>query len=127
MSTLSVINFFLTFFIIFISYYIANKIVKKSHQRESDIIEKGSDVEITILSMKQNGILLNNNPVVEMSLRVTDSHRKSWLVEKHEETVLLIALDIYQVGNIYNGKFDSKGNSVLFVRDESGRPIKINE
>lgn len=87
-------------------------------------MENGSDVQITILSMKQNGLFLNNNPVVEMSLRVTDLHGKSWLVEKHEETVLLIALDKYQVGDVYDGKFDIKTSSILFVKDESGKPIR---
>ncbi|MGG6192653.1 hypothetical protein ACQV2B_00915 [Pantoea allii] len=124
MSILSVINIVLTILIIFASYYLANKIVRSSHQFEKAVIENGSDVQITILSMKQNGLFLNNNPVVEMSLRVTDSHGKRWLVEKHEETVILIALDKYQVGDMYDGKFDIKTSSILFVKDEDGKPIK---
>ncbi|AWQ18318.1 hypothetical protein NB724_001147 [Pantoea ananatis] len=124
MSILSVLNVVLTVLIIFASYYIANKLVRGSHQLEKAVIENGSDVQITILSMKQNGLFLNNNPVVEMSLRVTDSHGKSWLVEKHEETVLLIALDKYQVGDVYGGKFDIKTSKILFVKDESGKPIR---
>ncbi len=124
MSILSVINIVLTVLIIFASYYLANKIVRSSHQFEKAVIENGSDVQITILSMKQNGLFLNNNPVVEMSLRVTDSHGKRWLVEKHEETVILIALDKYQVGDMYDGKFDIKTSSILFVKDEDGKPIK---
>ncbi|MGX9271523.1 hypothetical protein ACWXWK_00110 [Pantoea ananatis] len=124
MSILSVLNVVLTILIIFISYYFANKIVRGSHQFEKAFIKNGSDVQITILSMKQNGLFLNNNPVVEMSLRVRDSHGKSWLVEKHEETVLLIALDKYQVGDVYGGKFDIKTSNILFVKDESGKPIR---
>ncbi|MBW1216539.1 hypothetical protein QM637_15525 [Pantoea allii] len=124
MSILSVINIVLTVLIIFASYYLANKIVRSSHQFEKAVIENGSDVQITILSMKQNGLFLNNNPVVEMSLRVTDSHGKRWLVEKHEETVILIALDKYQVGDVYDGKFDIKTSSILFVKDEDGKPIR---
>lgn len=124
MSILSVLNVVLTILIIFISYYFANKIVRCSHQFEKAVTKNGSDVQIIILSMKQNGLFLNNNPVVEMSLRVTDSHGKSWLVEKHEETVLLIALDKYQVGDVYGGKFDIKTSSILFVKDESGKPIR---
>ncbi|MGP2518511.1 hypothetical protein ACTUSX_01320 [Pantoea ananatis] len=124
MSILSVLNIVLTVLIIFASYYFANKIVRGSHQLEKTVMENGSDVQITILSMKQNGLFLNNNPVVEMSLRVTDLHWKSWLVEKHEETVLLIALDKYQVGDVYDGKFDIKTSSILFVKDESGKPIR---
>ncbi|MDJ0091393.1 MULTISPECIES: hypothetical protein [Pantoea] len=124
MSILSVINIVLTILIIFASYYLANKIVRSSHQFEKAVIENGSDVQITILSMKQNGLFLNNNPVVEMSLRVTDSHGKRWLVEKHEETVILIALDKYQVGDVYDGKFDIKTSSILFVKDEDGKPIR---
>lgn len=124
MSILSVLNVVLTVLIICASYYFANKIVRGSHQLEKAVIENGSDVQITILSMKQNGLFLNNNPVVEMSLRVTDSHGKSWLVGKHEETVLLIALDKYQVGDVYDGKFDIKTSSILFVKDESGKPIR---
>lgn len=124
MSILSVINIVLTVLVIFASYYLANKIVRSSHQFEKAVIENGSDVQITILSMKQNGLFLNNNPVVEMSLRVTDSHGKRWLVEKHEETVILIALDKYQVGDVYDGKFDIKTSSILFVKDEDGKPIR---
>ncbi|WP_145033866.1 hypothetical protein [Pantoea ananatis] len=124
MSILSVLNVVLTILIIFISYYFANKIVRCSHQFEKAVTKNGSDVQIIILSMKQNGLFLNNNPVVEMSLRVTDLHGKSWLVEKHEETVLLIALDKYQVGDVYEGKFDIKTSSILFVKDESGKPVR---
>lgn len=124
MSILSIVNIVLTLLIIFVCYYFANKIVRGSHQREQAVIENGSDVQITILSMKQNGLFLNNNPVVEMSLRGTDSHGKSWLVEKYEETVLLIALDKYQVGDVFDGKFDIKTNNILFVKDENGKPVK---
>ncbi|AER32200.1 hypothetical protein ACVWWU_001039 [Pantoea sp. PA1] len=124
MSISGIVNVVLTILVIFACYYFANKIVRGSQQREQTIIENGSDVQITILSMKQNGLFLNNNPVVEMSLRVTDLHGKSWLVEKHEETVLLIALDKYQVGDVYDGKFDIKTSSILFVKDESGKPIR---
>ncbi len=124
MSISGIVNVVLTIMVIFACYYFANKIVRGSQQREQTIIENGSDVQITILSMKQNGLFLNNNPVVEMSLRVTDLHGKMWLVEKHEETVLLIALDKYQVGDVYEGKFDIKTSSILFVKDESGKPVR---
>lgn len=125
MSLSIAINFVLTFVIIFSCYYFANKIVKSSHQREKIINGKGSDVEITILSMEQSGLFLNNNPVIEMNLRITDDNRKALLVEKHKETVLLISLDKYQVGNSYKGKYDINNDKFVFERSGSGMPIKI--
>jgi hypothetical protein len=62
-------------------------------RKEQDILANGSDVNITILSMKQSGLFINNNPVIEMSLRVEQPQfNKSWLVEKHNETAWLIAV-----------------------------------
>lgn len=117
----------MTFVIIFACYYFAHKVVKNSQHREQIINEKGSNVQLTILSMEQNGLFLNNNPVIEMNLRITDDNGKSWLVEKHKETVLLIALDKYQVGDTYEGKYDVNNDKFVFVRSSNGMPIKTKK
>lgn len=128
MSISWVINAVLTFLIIFVSFYFANRIVKNSQQREHSIMEQGDDVYVTILSMKQSGVFINNNPVVTMDLRVANAaDNKTWLLEKHDETIQLIALDAYQVGSIYRAKLDSKTKSIVFVTDPSnGKPLAIS-
>ncbi|EDX6465828.1 hypothetical protein CBH50_004590 [Salmonella enterica subsp. diarizonae serovar 60:r:e,n,x,z15] len=128
MSISGIANVVLTFLIISVCYYFANKFVRNSQQRDRDIIENGTVVYATILSMRQNGVFINNNPVVEMKLRVEDpgSHKK-WLIEKHDETVLLIALDSYQPGGTYHAKLDEKNNTIIFVTDSSGKPISVPE
>ena len=126
MSISWVINAVLTFLIIFVCFYFANRIVKNSQQREHSIMEQGDDVYVTILSMKQSGVFINNNPVVTMDLRVANAaDNKTWLLEKHDETIQLIALDAYQVGSIYRAKLDTK--SIVFATDPSnGKPLAIS-
>jgi len=108
-----IINAVLTFVIIFIGFYLANRIVKNSQRREQRIIENGNDIQVTILAMRQTGLFINNNPVIDMDL---------WLVEKHQETVLLITLDAWQVGVTYEAKLDPKDNAIVFVRDINDKP-----
>lgn len=128
MSISWIINAVLTFLIIFVCFHFANRIVKNSQQREHSIMEQGDDVYVTILSMKQSGVFINNNPVVTMDLRVANAaDNKTWLLEKHDETIQLIALDAYQVGSIYRAKLDSKTKSIVFVTDSSnGKPLAIS-
>ncbi|WEF30314.1 hypothetical protein PYR66_11770 [Klebsiella aerogenes] len=128
MSISWIINAVLTFLIIFVCFYFANRIVKNSQQREQNIIEQGDDAYATILSMKQSGLFINNNPVVTMDLRVANAtDGKTWLLEKHDETIQLITLDAYQVGSVYKVKLDSKNNSIVFIKDPSnGKPLTIS-
>ncbi|MCU5771709.1 hypothetical protein N5923_08960 [Erwiniaceae bacterium BAC15a-03b] len=124
MSLASVINAILAVIVFGVIWYFSGKIVKGSQTREKNIMENGTSINVTILSMKQNGLFLNNNPVVEMKLKAADKEKKeSWLVEKHNETALLIALDAYQVGNVYEAKLGKNKEDILFVRDASGRPV----
>lgn len=127
MSVSWFINAALTLLIIFICFYFANRLVKGSQQKEQNTIEQDADVYVMILSMAQSGVFINNNPVVTMDLRVKDlAKNKTWLLEKQNETILLITLDAYQVGSVYQGKLDKKDNSVVFVKDpSSGKPITI--
>jgi hypothetical protein len=38
-------------------------------------------------SLLKTGLFINNNPVIDMDLRVQDlNNGKTWLVEKHQET-----------------------------------------
>jgi hypothetical protein len=100
------------------------RVARNLERKEQDILTNGSDVNITILSMKQSGLFINNNPVIEMSLRVEQPQfNKSWLVEKHNETAWLIAVAAYQVGNVYQGKLGQNDKSLVFVKDGSGKPL----
>ncbi|EIW9475955.1 MULTISPECIES: hypothetical protein [Klebsiella] len=123
-----IINAVLTLVIIFISFYLANRIVKNSQRREQRIIENGNDIQVTILAMRQTGLFINNNPVIDMDLRVQDlNNGKTWLVEKHQETVLLITLDAWQVGVNYEAKLDPKDNAIVFVIDINDKPKLTSE
>jgi hypothetical protein len=127
MSISSVVNIVLTVLIIAGCYYLANRVIRNSQQHEQSVMNIGGDVYVTILSMKQNGLFLNNNPVIEMSLRIEDPNAKeTWMLEKYNETVLLIALDAYQVGHKYQAKIDDKKN-IIFVKDNSGKPLPVEQ
>lgn len=124
MSISSVINVVGTIIIIIVGFYFANKVVKGSQSRERNMMVNGRPVELTIISMRQSGLFINNNPVLEMSLRIVDKkNNESWVVEKHKETAMLIALGDYNVENIYEGRLGKDKNDVMFVRDDSGKPV----
>lgn len=123
-STFDIVNAVVTIVLIVIVFSLAKRVARNLQRKEEDILANGSDVDITILSMKQSGLFINNNPVIEMSLRVEQPQfSKSWLVEKHNETAWLIAVAAYQVGNVYQGKQGQKDNSLVFVKDGSGKPL----
>ncbi|QJT81164.1 hypothetical protein [Kosakonia sp. MUSA4] len=127
MSIFSIVNAVLTFVIIFGAYYVAHRMIRNTQVREQSYIQQGIDVNVKILSMKQTGLFINNNPVVEMELRVVEPmNNKSWLIEKHKETVMLITLDAWQVGNTYQAKTDKDGKKIVFVRDDNDRPLLAN-
>lgn len=127
MPELSLDDVVITFAIIAVSYYLAKKIIRGSQLREQSLLQNGIDVNVTILSLKQTGLFINNNPVAEMKLRVVDPLTgNSWLVEKHKEAILLITLDVWQVGNIYHAKTDIEKKQIFFVRDNNDRPIRVN-
>ncbi|MHB9327955.1 hypothetical protein ACP3S7_10460 [Phytobacter ursingii] len=123
-STFDIVNVVATLVLIVIGFGLAKRVVRNSQRKEQDILANGSDVNITILSMKQSGLFINNNPVIEMSLRVEQPQfNKSWLVEKHNETAWLIAVAAYQSGNVYQGKLGQDDKSLVFVKDGSGKPL----
>ena len=123
-STFDIVNVVATLVLIVIGFTLAKRVARNLQRKEEDILANGSDVDITILSMKQSGLFINNNPVIEMSLRVEQPQfNKSWLVEKHNETAWLIAVAAYQVGNVYQGKQGQKDKSLVFVKDGSGKPL----
>lgn len=124
MSLASILNVFLTIVIIAVCYFFANKMIKGGQNREKNMMESGASINVTILSMKQTGLFLNNNPVIEMKLKAESKEKnESWLIEKHNETALLIALDAYQVGNVYEAKLGKNKDDVMFVTDASGKPV----
>lgn len=124
MSLFNIVNVVVTLSLMALIWHLAQRVVRNSQQREEIVLERGSDVNVTILSMKQNGLFINNNPVIDMSLRIEErANKKSWLVENHQETAYLIAVGSYQVGNVYQGKFDNKTNNIIFVKDASGKPL----
>lgn len=123
---LEVANVILTFVIILVCYYFANRIVKRDRQREQVMTERGADVYVTILSLKQSGVFINNNPVIEMDLQLENPETKEvWMLEKHRETVLLIALSAYQLGLVYQAKANGK-NDFVFIKDNAGKPVIVS-
>lgn len=123
-STFDMVNVVVTIVLICLFFGLAKRVARNLERKEQDILANGSDVNITILSMKQSGLFINNNPVIEMSLRVEQPQfNKSWLVEKHNETAWLIAVAAYQPGNIYQGKLGQNDKSLVFVKDGSGKPL----
>ncbi|VYU77905.1 hypothetical protein [Metakosakonia massiliensis] len=124
MSLFNIIITVVAFVLMALFWHLANRVVRNSQQREEVFLASGHDVNVTILSMRQNGLFINNNPVIDMTLRVEEPvNHKSWLIENHQETAYIIAVGSYQVGNMYKGKFDSKANKVLLVKDASGKPL----
>ncbi|KAA9002629.1 hypothetical protein FJU30_03640 [Affinibrenneria salicis] len=126
MTTSNIVELLLTILIFLFAFYWANKIIKGSANREKELKKSGTVVRATILSMRQSGVFLNNNPVLELKLKIEDEQAdKSWLVEKHSETALLIALNSYEVGGVYNARMGKNQNDILLMKDESGKPIHI--
>lgn len=110
--------------IMFVFHNFVKYRIKKYQQREQYFISEGHDVNAIILSMRQIGIFFNNNPVVEMKLRIEDViTNKTWLVEAHKETIMLITIDAWQVGNKYQAKTDEEEKKIVFVRDGNDRPL----
>ncbi|WLI76978.1 hypothetical protein Q5705_20860 [Kosakonia sp. H02] len=102
--------------------------LKKYRKLEKIFLVDGIDVNATIISMRQVGVFFNNNPVVEMTLKIEDkSKKKSWLIEKHNEIIMLITLDAWQVGHIYQAKTDEKKQKISFVRDDNDRPLLTSQ
>ncbi|WP_232238947.1 hypothetical protein [Serratia rubidaea] len=126
MAILEAGNIILTFTIILVCYYFANRVIKGSRRREQGIIEQGADVYVTILSLKQSGLFINNNPVIEMDLRLENPESQAvWMLEKHRETVPQIALSAYQLGLVYQAKANGK-NDFVFIKDNSGKPVAVS-
>ncbi|KAA9002634.1 hypothetical protein FJU30_03615 [Affinibrenneria salicis] len=126
MTTSGVVNVIATLVIVVVVFYLANRIVKSSASREKELTANGAVVRATILSMHQSGLFLNNNPVLELKLKIeTEPANKSWLVEKHQETAFLIALSSYEVGGIYDARMGKNENDILLVKDDSGKPVRI--
>ncbi|QKJ85803.1 hypothetical protein PMPD1_0831 [Paramixta manurensis] len=126
MSVSSVVNVILTIIIFAIALYIANRVIKGSQRREEILTASGRPAKATILSMKQNGLFLNNNPVLDLKLKIellNEPH--SWLVEKHQETAMLIAVASYEVGGVYEARVGKNDNDILLVKDASGKSIRI--
>ena len=124
MSLFNIVNAVVTLSLCALIWYFAHRVVRNSQEREQTVLEQGRDVNVTILTMKQNGLFINNNPVIDMTLRVEDkANQTSWLVEKHHETAYLIAVASYQVGGIYHGKVEEKTGKIVFVKDSSGKPL----
>ncbi|WP_437889015.1 hypothetical protein [Phytobacter sp. V91] len=124
MSLFNIVNVVVTLSLCALIWYFAHRVVRNSQERELTVLEQGRDVNVTILTMKQNGLFINNNPVIDMSLHVEDkANQKSWLVEKHQETACLIAVDSYLLGGVYYGKVEAKTGRIVFVKDLSGKPL----
>lgn len=51
--------------------------LKKIQAREERFVADGKEVSATVLSLKQTGLFLNYNPVVDMSLRIEAEIQKS--------------------------------------------------
>ena len=126
MSLFNIVNAVVTLSLCALIWYFAHRVVRNSQEREQTVLEQGRDVNVTILTMKQNGLFINNNPVIDMTLRVEDkANQKSWLVEKHQETAYLIAVASYLVGGVYYGKVEVKTGKIVFVKDASGKPLLV--
>ncbi|MBP2168757.1 hypothetical protein J2125_001949 [Erwinia toletana] len=124
MSVNDVIGGAITVIVILIISLFVDKMIKSGQNREKKIMQSGVGINITILSMKQTGLFINQNPVIEMKLKAEDKEKnESWLIEKHNETAMLIAMDAYQVGNVYEAKLGKNKEDIMFVRDASGRPV----
>lgn len=102
--------------------------LKKTQAREGRFVSDGKEVSATVLSLKQIGLFLNYNPVVEMSLRIeAEIQKSSWLVENHKETIILITMDAWQVGNKYLAKTGSVGKKIVFVKGSNDRPLLCDD
>lgn len=110
--------------VLFGFHYFVKYRLKKYQEREQSFINQEIDVNVAVLSMKQTGMLLNNNPVVEMDLRVESPvNGEAWLLEKHKETIMLVTLADWKVGSIYQAKTDQNKSKIVFVRDSNDKPL----
>lgn len=128
MGKFPIFNFIATFIIIGACYFFAKQVIKKSKSHEEKLMAHGIKAIATILSIRQSGLFINNNPVLDLKLRITtleDNH--SYLIENYKETALLIALDSYKVGKTYNIRIGINETDIQFERDSTGRPVSTEE
>lgn len=122
-----VLNALLVVFLILAMNFFTKRVIKKSQLHRENMINKGSSVNLTILSMKQSGIFINNCPVLFLKLRVEDvATGDNWIIDEFKETALLIALSDYQSGKIYQGELGRQRNEVIFVHDSNGKPVPLS-
>ncbi|MGF6189309.1 hypothetical protein [Serratia sp. 2723] len=126
MDDLTIFNLISTLVIILIGSYFTKKVIKNSKLHEEWLAVNGIKATATILSMRQSGMFINYNPVLDLKLRITKQDDEcSYIVEAYKETALLIALDSYKVGATYKIRIGKNENDIQFERDDSGRPISI--
>ncbi len=121
-----IINAVLTFVIIFHRLLPCQPHSKKTRNGESSGLSKTETISVLRYSQcGKTGLFINNNPVIDMDLRVQDLNngKKRGLWKSTRETVLLITLDARQVGVTYEAKTRSKKITPLcFVRDINDKP-----
>ncbi|MCP2231903.1 MULTISPECIES: hypothetical protein [Erwinia] len=122
-----ILNALLVISLILAMNFFVRRAIKKSQLHRENITNKGTSVNLTILSMKQSGVFINNCPVLLLKLRVEDvATGDNWVIDEFKETALLIALNDYQSGNVYQGKLDRNKSEIIFVRDPGGKPILLD-
>ncbi len=127
MSSFNIFKIIVTFLIIGACFYMANRFVSKSKEKSRELSENGTKATATILSMQQSGLFLNQNPVLDLSLRINNPMTgRTYLIEKHKETALLMSLDAYQVGGVYEIRIGNKDDEIQFEMGNDGKPILIS-
>jgi hypothetical protein len=81
------------------------------------ILANGRDAEARVLSIDDTGERVNNEPVVNLSLRVRPSAMPEFTAEAHE-TVPVLNLPLFQPGKIVKVKYVPGTDQVAIVRGE---------
>ena len=93
-------------------FFIASSIVGwLSNQR---ILASGQDAEAKILAIADTGTRINDNPVIEFSLRVQPANHPAFVAQA-QQTVSVINLWSFQPGSIVNVKFVPGTDRVAIV------------
>lgn len=126
-SFLSLYGIFIGGAVIILFIVFSMRVNRKSQERKARLnhLEKnGSDILITILSMKPTDFRLEDKFILDLKLQVENkADNSSWIIENYKERAARLAMGTYHKDTIYLGKMGDSREELIFVKDESERPV----
>ncbi|MBP2168754.1 hypothetical protein J2125_001946 [Erwinia toletana] len=113
--------------LITIMFVLSVRVNKKSKARKSRLKHletSGTDILIVILSMKSTDLRLEGQFVLDLKLQVENkTDNSAWIIDSYMERAARLALGSYAKDTVYLGKMGDSREEIIFVKDESERPV----